>query len=122
MWAPPGSEREGERRGTGRWRAAAGCCGLKVGMGRGVGWWVGFVFFFFFFFKYISNQFLNHFKFKSFTSFRVQILTQISPTIIRLFENPFKQPFKHFFKIQTLSLFFLIQTFTPIFTIIFREF
>jgi hypothetical protein len=49
---------------------------------RGIG--LGFVFFLFIF-KSISNPF----EFKSFTCFQIQILTQISPTILKAFHNHF---------------------------------
>jgi cellulose synthase/poly-beta-1,6-N-acetylglucosamine synthase-like glycosyltransferase len=72
---------------------------------------------FFFFFQILFKSFSNLFKFKSFTSFQIQILTQISPTILRTFHKPFLTTFQTYFKFK--PSFFLIQTFTQIFTIFF---
>jgi hypothetical protein len=85
MWAPPVGDHKREREGSGRWRA---CCGLKVGMGRGEGWWVGFVFFFF---KSISNQFQTLFK---------SVFTQISPTISKGFSQTLLSTFQTYFKFK----------------------
>jgi hypothetical protein len=105
----PAEEREGGGAG------GAGRVGRKDLWAAG---WVGlFRFFPFLFFKSISNPF----KFKPFTSFQIQILTQISPTILRLFENLLNN-FSTYFKFKLSFFFFLIQTFTPIFTIIFKDF
>jgi hypothetical protein len=125
----------GEREGGGRWwvgvgRKMAGPADLngRVNLvGRRKGWWVGpqvglvcFFLFFLFFFKSIFKPISNLFKFKSFTSFQIQILTQISPTILKAFHKLFLTTFQTYFKFK-LSL-FLIQTFTPIFPIIFKDF
>jgi hypothetical protein len=102
-WGRPGSEwerEEGEEVGRRRLRGPEeevgrgrklGYAGRKGKGGRGLG---GFVFFFLFqiHFKPISNPF----KIKSFTCFQIQILTQISPTILKAFRKPFfLQLFKH---------------------------
>jgi hypothetical protein len=130
----PTCRREGER-GKGR-RGAGGPCGPKAGRPAGFGWAVGgekkekgkrkrgrwagprverWVGFFFFFFKSISNPF----EFKSFTCFQIQILTQISPTILKAFHKPFLTTFQTYFKFkplhkfsQTISLF--LRTFSQI--------
>jgi hypothetical protein len=75
-----------------KWRGRQGLDGPAAGKRKGkkekreVGWavgrgWIGFVFVFFFFFKPIFKPISNLFKFKSFTCFQIQILTQISPII-----------------------------------------
>jgi hypothetical protein len=86
VWAPhvSGSEREGGRR-------RGGPLGLKLlwaGAGAGLGW----LFFFFFSFLFKSNfkPISKPFKFKSFSTFQTQILTQIYSNILRLLENFFK--------------------------------
>jgi hypothetical protein len=86
MWAPPVGDHMREREGSGRWRA---CCGLKVGMGRGEGWWVGFVFFFFvFFFKTFLTQ--------TFEPFRIQIFTQLFTNFFTIIFKTFHKYFKTF--------------------------
>jgi hypothetical protein len=55
----------------------------------GLGW--GLLFFFQIHFNPISNLF----RFKSFTSFQIPILTQISPTILKAFHKPFLTTFRH---------------------------
>jgi hypothetical protein len=122
---------EGERR---RWRLGTGPTGgprLSVrerergrGAGRGRRWardtwarWVGLGFFLFFLFLFqidFKPIFPTIFKSNLF-----HILTQIYPTILRLLENLLNN-FSNIFKFK-LS-FFLIQTLTPIFTIIFKDF
>jgi hypothetical protein len=54
-----------------------------------------------FFFKTISNLF----EFKSFTCFQIQILTQISPTILKAFHKPFLTTFQTYFKFKPLHKF-----------------
>jgi hypothetical protein len=78
-----------------------------------------FLFFSFLFFQILFKSFSNLFKFKSFTCFQIQILTQISPTILKAFHKLFLTTFQTCFKFK---LSFLIQTFTTIFTIIFKDF
>jgi hypothetical protein len=76
-WAPSVGERE--RGGKG-----AGAVGPKGLVGRGLGWAGRLVWFFFFFFLFFSNSFQTNFKpckFKSFSCFQTQILTQIYSTI-----------------------------------------
>jgi hypothetical protein len=79
---------------------------------------------FFLFFQILFKSFSNLFKFKSFTSFQIQILTQISPTILRTFHRPFLTTFQTYFKFK--PSFFLIQLlqkiFYKLFTIIFKDF
>jgi hypothetical protein len=100
-WAPPVGGYERERRWSGPMVAVGpegfvGRCdknkeivvgprGKKVGLDQCCGF--GFVVFFLFFFKSIFKPISNLFKFKSFTCF--QILTQISPTILKAFHKPF---------------------------------
>jgi hypothetical protein len=79
VWAPhvSGSEREREGR-----RARSGPPWAESGLGRGVGLGVRMVLFFFSFsfFLFFSNPFQTNFKpfkFKFFTCFQIQILTQI---------------------------------------------
>jgi hypothetical protein len=119
-WVPSVRERreEGEVNGAlgrvGRkwnWAAAEKKERRKKNVGRGLGW-VCF-FFFFSFFKPISNPF----KFKTFTCFQIQILTQISPTILKAFHKLFFYNFSNIFLIQTFT-----QIFTNFFTIILRIF
>jgi cellulose synthase/poly-beta-1,6-N-acetylglucosamine synthase-like glycosyltransferase len=69
---------------------------------------------FFFFFQILFKSFSNLFKFKSFTSFQIQILTQISPTILRTFHKPFLTTFQTYFKFK--PSFFLIQILHKFFT------
>jgi hypothetical protein len=71
--------------------------------GREVGW----VYFFFslFFSKPFSNLFQTLFKFKTFSSFQIQILTQISPTILKDFHKPFLTTFQTYFKFKPLHKF-----------------
>jgi hypothetical protein len=70
---------------------------------------------------FLFFQFLFQTKFQTLlNSNLLHILTQISPTILRLLENLLNK-FSNIFKFK-LSSFFLIQTFTPIFTIIFKTF
>jgi hypothetical protein len=99
----------GEREGGGRWwagvgRKMAGPAGLNGRanlVGRRKGWWVGpqvgLVCFFLFFFKSIFKPISNLFKFKSFTCFQIQILTQISPTILKAFHKLFFYNFSNIF-------------------------
>jgi hypothetical protein len=76
---------------------------------RGIG--LGFVFFLFFLFFFKSTS--NPFEFTSFTCFQIQILTQISPTILKAFHNPFLTTFQTYFKFKPLNKF--SQTFSQIF-------
>jgi hypothetical protein len=89
----------------------------KGEVGRG-----GWLFYFFSFLLFFSNPFQTNFKpfkFKSFSCFQTQILTQIYSTILRLLENLLN----HFSNIKfKLSTFFLIQTFTPISQLFLRTF
>jgi hypothetical protein len=126
-WAPPVGgcvrEREGRRVGrVGRRRnGPVGLNGRANLVGRRKGWWVGpqvglvcfFLFFFLFFFKSIFKPISNLLKFKSFTSFQIQILTQISPTNLRTFHKPFLTTFQTYFKFK--PSFFFNSTFTQIF-------
>jgi hypothetical protein len=101
-------------RGKGRWKWAGGLDGPEAKAGPwgkereerrwAAGDWVG-VCFFSFFFKSISNPF----EFKSFTSFQIQILTQISPTVLKAFHKPFLTTFQTF-EIKLLFKLFKIQT------------
>jgi hypothetical protein len=71
---------------------------------------------FFFSFPFFSNPFQTNFKpfsFKSFTSFQIQIFTQISPTILKAFHKPFLTTFQTFFKFKLLHKF--SQTFSQLF-------
>jgi hypothetical protein len=105
-----GREREGEEA-----RERAGAGGPR---GPEWGWAAAdrLVWFFFFFF---SNPFQTKFKFKSFSCFQTQILTQIYSTFLRLLENLLN----HFSNIKfKLSSFFLIQTFTPILQLFLKTF
>jgi hypothetical protein len=96
--------------------ALAGCCGPKAAGRRWkrkkerreerMGWasvaGLGLLFFFFFFFllfffKSIFKPISNLFKFKSFSCFQIQILTQISSTILKDFHKPFLITFQTFF-------------------------
>jgi hypothetical protein len=118
-WAPPVGgcvrEREGRRVGrVGRRRnGPVGLNGRANLVGRRKGWWVGpqvglvcfFLFIFLFFFKSIFKPISNLFKFKYFTSFQIQILTQISPTILKAFHKLFLQLFKHILNSNLLSFF-----------------
>jgi hypothetical protein len=70
------------------------------------------------FFQILFKSISNPFKFKSFTSFQIQILTQIS-TFFKGFSQTI---FNNFSNILNSNFHFLIQTFTPIFTIIFKDF
>jgi hypothetical protein len=74
--------------------------------------------FFSFFFKTFLNLFQTLFKFKSFTCFQIQILTQISPTILKAFHKPFLTTFQTYFKFKLLHKF----SQTLFFTIIFKDF
>jgi hypothetical protein len=87
--------------------------GRGVGLGRRGGF--GFLFFLFLFQMDFKPIFPTIFKSNLF-----HILTQIYPTILRLLEN-FLNNFSNIFKFKP-SFIFLIQTFTPIFTIIFKDF
>jgi hypothetical protein len=79
----------GRKRALGRgWKRKGG-----VEVGRGVGWVCSL--FFLFFFKSIFKPISNLFRFKSFTSFQIQILTHISPTILKAFHKPFLTTFQH---------------------------
>jgi hypothetical protein len=85
-------------------RKMAGPAGLngRVNLvGRRKGWWVGpqvgLVRFFPFFLKSIFKPISNLFKFKSFTCFQIQILTQTSPTILKAFHKLFLITFQTFF-------------------------
>jgi hypothetical protein len=112
-WAPSTREREGEE-GNGRWWA-----GVGRKQGRAAGDWVGFAvffLFFLFFFKSIFKPISNLFKFKSFTCFQIQILTQISPTILKAFHKPSLTTFQTYFKFKPLH------KFPHFFTIIFKDF
>jgi hypothetical protein len=121
-WAPPVGDRVREKRGgvlghVGRkdW-AAAGM------VGRGSRWAGGGLgrldrFCFFSFSKPIFKPISNLLKFKSFTCFQIQILTQISPTILKAFHKPFLTTFQTYFKFKPLHKF--SQFF---FTIIFKNF
>jgi hypothetical protein len=91
-WAPSVGERE---RGGREGRALAGRLGPKAELGRGVGLLDLFCFFSSFSFQIHFKTNFKPFKFKSFTCFQTQILTQIYSTILRLFRKPFKQLFKH---------------------------
>jgi hypothetical protein len=71
-----------------------GYAGRKGKGGRGLG---GFVFFLFFLFQIHFKPISNPFKFKSFTCFQIQILTQISPTILKAFRKPFFNNFLNIF-------------------------
>jgi hypothetical protein len=98
-WAAREKNKKRKKRKTG------GGLGWKEGEGR-----VFVVFsFFLFFFKSISNPF----KFKSFTSFQIQILTQISPIILKAFHKPFLTTFQTFLNSNFHFCFY--QTFTQIF-------
>jgi hypothetical protein len=116
----PTCRREGERGEGRRWRSGPAWAKTLDGPAG----WVGLVrldlFFSFFFFSFFFQiLFKPNSKFKSFSSFQFEILTQIYSNILRLLENFFKH-----FLIQTFNLFsfFLIQTFIPIFTIFFKDF
>jgi hypothetical protein len=108
-------EREERRRAlVGRW----------AGSGEAGGVWMGrrFGFVFFLFFQIHFKPISNPFKFKSFTSFQIQILTQISPTILKAFHKPFLTTFQTYFKFEPLhkfsQLFFsqlFLRTFSQIF-------
>jgi hypothetical protein len=95
----PTCQREGER--EERRRALVG---RWAGSGEAGGVWMGRRFVFVFFqihFKPISNPF----KFKSFTSFQIQILTQISPTILKAFHKLFLTTFQTYFKFNLYTNF-----------------
>jgi hypothetical protein len=94
----PTCRREGER---GEGRRRSGPRGPKAELGRGVGLDFSFLFFLFFLNPFQTN--FKPFKFKSFSCFQTQILTQISPTILRLFENLLNN-FSTYFKFK-LSFF-----------------
>jgi hypothetical protein len=68
---------------------------------------VGWVSCFFssFFSKPIFKPNSNLFKFKSFTCFQIQILTQISPTILKAFHKLFLTTFQTYFKFKPLHKF-----------------
>jgi hypothetical protein len=112
--APSVSGREGEK------GALVGRCGFVGRKWSGPAIGLGFALSFFFFqihFKPISNPF----KFKSFTCFQIQILTQISPTILKAFHKPFLTTFQTYFKFkplhkfsQTISQLFFLWTFSQI--------
>jgi hypothetical protein len=88
----------GRERRRGRWWS--GPRGPEGLVGRGLGWVVSFFSFLFF------NSISNPFKFKPFTSFQIHILTQISPTILRLFENLLNNFSTYFkFKLSFFSFF-----------------
>jgi hypothetical protein len=93
-----GTEREGEE--AGERAGAGGPRGPKSKLGRRVGLAVRLDWFFFLF---LFKSIFKPFKFKTFSSFKTQILTQISPTILRLFENllnnfsTLNSNFHHFF-------------------------
>jgi hypothetical protein len=87
-----GEKERGERWWAGERNWAAR--GPEVERAGGIG--LGFFSFSFFFqihFKPISNPF----KIKSFTCFQIQILTQISPTILKAFHKPFFNNFSNIF-------------------------
>jgi hypothetical protein len=87
-WAPPVGDRVREREGREAERAAW----AETEVGRELGW-VGLAVFFFFLFFSFQIQFQTYFKsfkFKSFSSFQIEILTQIYSNILRLLENFFK--------------------------------
>jgi hypothetical protein len=94
------SVREERRRAlVGRWAGSGEADGVWMG------WRFRFVFFLFIFqihFKLISNPF----KFKSFTCFQIQILTQISPTILKAFHKPFLTTFQTYFKFNLYTNFY----------------
>jgi hypothetical protein len=100
----PVCQRERRREeGNGRWWAGVG---RKQGWAAGIGLGLLFFFFFFlFFFKSIFKPISNLFKFKSFTCFQIQILTQISPTILKAFHKPFLTTFQTYFKFKPLHKF-----------------
>jgi hypothetical protein len=108
--------REGGKRGSGP-------CGPE-GLGRGGDGGLGsrgrldrFVCLFVFFFKPIFKPISNLFKFKSFTCFQIQILTQISLTILKACHKPFLTTFQTYFKFKPLH-----KIFTIFFTIIVKDF
>jgi hypothetical protein len=109
----PTCRREGERQERRGGLAVVGRVGREVG-------WVCFFLFFQILFKPISNPF----KFKSFTSFQIQILTQISPTILKSFHKSFLTTFQTHFKFKPLHKFSqtISQLFLRIFTSILRLF
>jgi hypothetical protein len=92
--APSVSGREGERGALVGRRAKLGRAWAGGGAGRRD--WVG-VFFLFFFFQIHFKPISNPFKIKSFTCFQIQILTQISPTILKAFHKPFFNNFSNIF-------------------------
>jgi hypothetical protein len=120
-WAPSVGERERGGR-EGHWWAV---CGPKASVGPGKEYkrgvevgrklmgrrdWVGFVVFFsfsffLFFFKSIFKPISNLFKFKSFTSFQIKIVTQISPTILKTFHKLFLTTFQTYFKFKPSFIF-----------------
>jgi hypothetical protein len=108
-WAPSVRERRREEGEVGwRWWAARRFRGprgrKRAGLRKGLDRFV-FFFFFLFFFKPIFKPISNLFKFKSFTSFQIQILTQISPTILKAFHKPFLTTFQTYLKFKHLHNF-----------------
>jgi hypothetical protein len=97
--APSVSGREGERVLVGRRGETGPRVGRRWSGPVGLGW--GLLLFFSFFFKSISNPF----KFKSFTCFQIQILTQICPTILKALHKPFLTTFQTYFKFKPLHKF-----------------
>jgi hypothetical protein len=113
VWAPHVSGSERERNGRG------GPNGPEVGWAAGLGR-VGRLdwFFFLFFFLFFSNPFQTNFKpfkFKSFTSFQIEILTQIYSTILRLLENLLNNFSNIKFKLSSFFLFKLLHQFSQLY-------
>jgi hypothetical protein len=101
-WAASAHVREREGRWPARLRAEKRRKGGPARLERGRGERVGR---FCFFFKPIFKPISNLYKFKSFTSFQIQILTQISPTILKAFHKPFLTTFHTYFKFKPLHKF-----------------
>jgi hypothetical protein len=106
--------REGERRRS----ALTGRLGPNAELGRGGLGWVVFFFFLFFSFSFqiLFKPNSKPFKFKSFSTFQTQILTQIYSNILRLLENLFKH-----FKFKLSTSFFFNSNFYTNFTNFFSQ-